>query len=65
MPKGYNGRIPTPAYMAFEKALTGVEHGVVSLVFHIRNGRLSLFRTTRDVSHKPAEQETEGGGHGE
>jgi hypothetical protein len=60
--KGYSGKIPTPAYMAFEKALTGIEHGVVSLVFHIRGGRLSLYRTTQDISHKPEEQgEAEGG----
>jgi hypothetical protein len=42
--------------MAFEKALTGIEHGVVSLVFHIRDGRLSLYRTTQDISHKSEEQ---------
>jgi hypothetical protein len=45
--------MPPAAYVAFEKALTGVEHGVVSLVFHIRDGRLSLYRTTQDISHKP------------
>jgi hypothetical protein len=64
MPKSYNGRIPTPAYIAFEKALTGIEHGVVSLVFHIRNGHLSLYRTTQDIPHKPEEQEAAEGGNG-
>ena len=57
MDKGYNGKIPTEVYTTFEKALTGVKHGVVSLVFHIRDGRLSLYRTTQDVSRIPEKQE--------
>jgi hypothetical protein len=49
--KGYSGRIPVAAIIAFERELTGLEHGIASLIVHVRDGRLARFTTGRERSH--------------
>ena len=47
---GFNGKIPTAAFIAFERELFGIEHGLVNLSFHIRDGKLYRFTTSREQS---------------
>jgi hypothetical protein len=53
-------KIPTPAFMALERDLTGMTHGTASLtirngkitvaiVFHVRDGKLSRYETDRHI----------------
>jgi hypothetical protein len=48
---GYSGRIPAAAINVFEWELTGLVHGMASLVIHIRDGKLARFVTGRERSH--------------
>jgi hypothetical protein len=49
--RGYSGKIPTKAIIALEWKLTGLEHGIASLIVHVRDGRLVRFTTSRERSH--------------
>ncbi|MDR0642073.1 MAG: hypothetical protein LBG07_06410 [Treponema sp.] len=59
-PRTYSGKIPTAAYMAFEREITGQIHAVVSLTFHIRDGNLARYETDTHKTHIP-ENTAEGG----
>jgi hypothetical protein len=48
---GYSGKVPTVAIIALERELTGLEHGVATLTFHVRDGKFSRFTSRREVSH--------------
>jgi hypothetical protein len=49
---GYSGKIPTAAIIALEWELTGLAHGMATLTFHVRDGKLARFTTGREQSHK-------------
>jgi hypothetical protein len=50
---GYSGKIPPGALMALEHELAGITHGVVSIGFHIRDGRLARFETDKHLTYIP------------
>jgi hypothetical protein len=52
---GYSGKVPTTAIVALEWELAGLEHGVATLTFHIRDGKLIRFTTGRERSHMAEE----------
>ncbi|MDR1178210.1 MAG: hypothetical protein LBK64_05230 [Spirochaetaceae bacterium] len=47
---GYSGKIPEAALIALEWELAGLIHGTVSLVTHVRDGKLIRFTTGRERS---------------
>jgi hypothetical protein len=55
--RGYSGRIPTPAFTAVERELTGLTHGTASITFHIRDGKLVRYEIERHISYLPEEPE--------
>jgi hypothetical protein len=44
-------KIPTSAVIGLEQELAGLEHGIATLVIHVRDGRLARFTTGRERSH--------------
>ncbi|MDR1785204.1 MAG: hypothetical protein LBR23_01880 [Spirochaetaceae bacterium] len=61
MTNGYSGKIPTAAYREFERELMGQTHAVVSLVFHIRDGKLARYETDTHKTYIPENPAAEGG----
>jgi hypothetical protein len=47
---GYSGKIPTAAIAAFAWELVGLDYGMATLTFHIRNGKLARYTTGRERS---------------
>jgi hypothetical protein len=48
---GYSDKIPTAAIISLERELVGLEHGVATLTFHVRDGKLARFTSGREVSY--------------
>jgi hypothetical protein len=57
--KGYSGKIPVAAIIAFERELVGLLHGTATLTIHVRYGKLERFATGRERSFIPEQAETE------
>ena len=57
-----SGEIPTAAFSAFERELTGLLHGTASITFHVRDGKLARYEIEKRISclpEKPAEGSNE------
>jgi hypothetical protein len=48
---GCSGTIPVAAITGLEQELAGLEHGIATLVVHVRDGKLARFTTGRERSH--------------
>jgi hypothetical protein len=47
----YSGEVPEPTIAAFSRELTGMRHGTVALVFHVRDGRLARYEIDQKQSY--------------